>query len=160
MLQRLTVVAAFTVALGACGSNDPQTNERDPGVYAAAIEAVATEPLGRIASGDDDQLVVYAVAADEDNGISLDVQAAVAEQLEDVITVRFVDKRSEAVDDSEPSEPVLEEGVLVVLGRVPSGPSPSVDTERYVDRNHIDRMRVDLQRTGDDWKVTAVEPLD
>lgn len=158
MLQRLTVLTALTVALAACGSGDPQTNERDADVYAAVIEAVATDEPIDPDSGDD-PTVVYAATADEDDGISLDVQAAVVEQLEDVLTIRFVDERDEAVDDSERSEPVLEEGVLVVLGTVPPGLSPSVEAERYLDRFHIEELRVDVERSGDDWTVANVEPV-
>ena len=162
MLRRLTLLLAITLAIASCGSDGVDDTDREVDAYVAVIRALtADEPGGSPPDTEVDQpdLVVYAGALDDEQSISLEVQAAVVEQLEDVATVRFVDERDEAVDDAEEGAPVLEDGVLLLLGPVPSGSAPSVDAERYIDVDDTTRARVDLQRANDGWDVVGVDAI-
>lgn len=163
MLRSLTSLLAITLAIVSCGSDDADATDREAEIYVAIIRALAPDEPGgssRNAGVDEGDLVVYAGALDDEETIPLEVQAAVVEELEELeelATVRFVDSRDEAVDDAEESVPVLEEGVLVLLGPVPSGGAPSVDAERYVDLDDSVRVRVDLQRADGAWEVAGVD---
>jgi hypothetical protein len=160
MLRRLTSLLAIVFAVTSCGSDGAGATDREADVYVALIRALAPlEPAERVPSRETDELdrVVFAGSLDEQQAISLEVQAAVVEQLEEFATVRFVDERVEAIDETEDREPVLDHGVLILLGRVPSGPTPSVDAERYVDSEDSVHVRVTLERPNGDWEVGSVD---
>ena len=144
-----------------CGSDDPSATDRDVDVYVTIIRALAPEPGDRVPRAEIDELdrVVYAGSLEEDQGISLEVQAALVEELEDFATVRFVDERDEAIDDTDDRAPVLEDGVLMLLGPVPTGRSPSVEVERYVDADDEFGVRVGLERADATWAVAGVETV-
>jgi hypothetical protein len=89
----------------------------------------------------------------------LEVQAAVVEMLEDFATIRFVDKKTEAIDDTADGEPVLDDGVLVLLGAVPAGRSPSIDAERYVDLDDDEHFRISLERSDNAWSIVDLSPV-
>ncbi|HET6663984.1 MAG TPA: hypothetical protein VFG94_06985, partial [Acidimicrobiales bacterium] len=134
--------------------------EREANVYAAVIRALAPDgPADRGAETEELERVVYAGSLDEENAIPLEVQAAVVEVLEDFATIRFVDEKAEAVDETEDGEPVLEDGVLVLLGAVPAGRSPSVDAERYVDLDNDEQFQVSLERSNDDWSIVDMDTV-
>lgn len=160
MLRRLTPLLAIVFAVTSCGSDGAGATDREADVYVALIRALApSEPAERVPSREIDELdrVVFAGSLDEQQAISLEVQAAVVEQLEEFATVRFVDERVEAIDQTEDREPVLDDGVRILLGPVPSGPTPSVDAERYVDREDSVHVRVTLERPNGDWEVASVD---
>lgn len=162
-LRRLTLLAAITLAAASCGDDGADTTERDAGVYASVVLALAPGvpaaggPVPRAGEPDG---VIYTGPLDDEQPIPLEVQAAVVEDLADVATVRFVDGRDEAIDERGEHQPVLEDGVLVLVGPVPAGNSPSVEAERYVDEDDTARVRVGLARRGDDWRVVEVEALE
>ena len=54
---------------------------------------------------------------------------------------------------------MLEDGVLVLLGPVPEGSSPTVAAVRYVDRDDFERVLVDLLGAGEEWRVEDVRPV-
>jgi hypothetical protein len=75
---------AVTLAVGACGSGDPSEHEREANVYAAVIRALALdEPADPGAETEELDRVVYVGSLDEERAISLEVQAAAVEMLED-----------------------------------------------------------------------------
>jgi hypothetical protein len=151
---------AVTLAAGSCGSGGPSEHEREANVYAAVIRALAPDgPADLGAETDELERVVYAGSLDEENAIPLEVQAAVVEVLDDFATIRFVDEKAEAIDEVEDREPVLEDGVLVLLGAVPAGRSPSVDAERYVDLENDEQFQVSLERSNDDWSIVDMDTV-
>jgi hypothetical protein len=151
---------AVTLAVGSCGSGDPSEHEREANVYAVVIRALAlNEPADPGGETEELERVVYAGSLDEQRVISLEVQAAVVEILEDFATIRFVDEKAEAIDDTADGGPVLEDGVLVLLGAVPTGRSPSVEAERYVDLDDHEHFRISLERSNDDWSIVELDPV-
>jgi hypothetical protein len=157
MLRRLTCLVASALAVGACGSEDSPTTERDAEVYAAVIRTLAPEDPGVLGTEVDElDTTVYVGPLDDDVEISLEEQIQVVDDLEDFATVTFVDNHDEAIDDAEEGDPVLEDGVLLLLGAVPTDRAPTVDAERYVDVDDSARFRVTLQQSGDEWTVRNV----
>jgi hypothetical protein len=151
---------AVALAMGSCGSGGPSEHEREANIYAAVIQAVAPdEPAGPGAETEELERVVYAGSLDEERVISLEVQAAVVEMLEDFATIRFVDEKTEAIDDTADGEPVLDDGVLVLLGAVPTGRSPSIDAERYVDLDDDEHFRINLERSDNEWSIVDLSPV-
>jgi hypothetical protein len=69
------------------------------------------------------------------------------------------DEKAEAIDETEDGEPVLEDDVLVLLGAVPTGRSPSVDAERYVDLDDHEHFQVSLERSNDEWSIVDLDPV-
>ena len=162
MLRRLTTLVAITLATVSCGSDGADATDRDAGVYVAVIRALALGEAGEGTPGgtiDELDRVVYVGPLDDEQAIPLEVQAAVVEQLDELATVRFVDERAEAIDDDDEDAPVLEDGVLVLVGPVPAGGGPSVDAERYVDAGDTARLRVRLEPTDGAWKVVGVDTI-
>jgi len=145
-----------------CGSDGTSATDREADLYATLIRALApSAPAEPRPSDQIDELdrVIFAGSLDEQQAISLEVQAAVVEQLEEFATVRFVDERAEAIDPTDDREPVLEDGVLVLLGPVPSGRTPSINAERYVDIDDSVDVRITLGPTDGDWQVATVDTL-
>jgi hypothetical protein len=162
MLRRLTSLLAITLAAASCGADGKSATDREADIYATLIRALApADPAEHVPGGEIDQFdrVVFAGSLDDEQAISLEVQAAVVEQLEEFATVRFVDERAEAIDHDDEGEPVLDDGVLVLVGPVPSGRSPSVDAERYVDNDDAVHVRVTLERPNGGWEVARINAL-
>jgi hypothetical protein len=154
MLRRFAFPLATALAVGSCGSDATQATERDADIYGAVIRTLAPESPG--AETDELDRVVYAGPLDDQVEISLEVQVAVIDELDEFATIRFVDSRDEAIEEDEPGEPVLEDGVLMLLSAIPSGSAPSVDAERYVDDDEAARYRATLERSEGVWKVVKV----
>jgi hypothetical protein len=150
------------LTFSSCGSGGgPSEDEREANVYALVIRTLASdEPIGTDATPDELDRIVYVGSLDAERTISLDVQAAVVETLEDFATIRFVDEMGEAIDDSADGEPVLEDGVLLVLGAVPTGRSPSVEAERYVDLNDDQHFRIGFERSNGEWSVVNLDTIE
>lgn len=164
MLRTFAGLMAFTSTLGvvtggACSSAKPETAGRDAQVYAVVIQALAVDALDNLAPnrGNPEQ-VVFAGPLHDEPPISLEVQVAVVSELEDFVTVRFVDSGSEAVRDADAGRTFREDGLLVLLGPVPSGSSPSITAERYVDPEHSDRFQVHAEESDGEWQVVGLEP--
>ena len=158
MLRRLTFLVAMALAVGACDSEDSPTTQRDAEVYGAVIRTLAPEDPGELdAEVDELDTTVYVGPLDDDDDISLEVQVEVVDDLEDFATVTFVDSQDEAIDDAEEGEPVLDDGVLLLLGAVPTDRAPTVDAERYVDVNDAARYRVTLKQENEEWTVRNVQ---
>lgn len=103
---------------------------------------------------------VFVVAADTHAPISLEVQAGIVDALHGFATIRFVDERSEAIDDTDPHKSVVNDGILVTLGRIPTGARlVNVDAQRYERAGASVTYRMRLQRSGSTWTVTRVQTL-
>jgi hypothetical protein len=160
MVRRLTLLVATTVAIGSCSSEGGQSVERSAHVYAAVIRALVSEPPGHPdTEAEERDRVVYAGPLGGKVEVSLEVQVAVVEELEEFATIRFVDSRNEAIDDDERGEPVREHGALVLLGSIPDGRSVSIEAARYVDVDETARFRVTVERSGRKWTVVNAQSI-
>lgn len=162
MLREITILGTVALATGACGA-ESSDDERAAGVYAAVIRAVADAGPGDFSPDDGyDDRVVYAGPLDADVEIPLEVQATVIDQLhaDDFATIRFVDDLEEAVRPGKTDEPVLEDGVLVLVSEVPADDdAPTVRAHRYVDVDTVSDFTAHASEADDDWEVDRLEPV-
>jgi hypothetical protein len=83
------------------------------------------------------------------------VQAGVVEELHDFATVRFVDDATDAIDEDDVRQPVVDHGVLVKLGPIPAaGDRVEVDAERYESNDSHEQYAVRVTRSGATWSAT------
>jgi hypothetical protein len=143
-----------SVALGstACGADRrTASDDRAIAVYSSVIRVIAppegkppTRPLSE---------AVFVVAANKRSPISLEVQAGIVDVLHGFATIRFVDERSEAVDATDAHEPVLEDGVVITLSKIPPGhTNVTIEAQRYERIDVATTYRISLQRVGTSWK--------
>lgn len=149
------------ISLGSCSSSDAQARyRRDSGVFAAVVQSLIGDvPAGAPAS------LVYLSPVDESASVPLEVQAAVIKKLAPRIDAKFVDARDQAVDDSLQGSPVLDDGILLVVPKLPAvGETFDLQVERY--RASADRMLLhvevrDSDPTSTGWtvRVLSEQPL-
>ena len=141
----LLLSAGIMVATSCDDSSDPAGVPVDAVLVAivrdiAVVDTPSTTEPGPLS-------VVYVVSIAED-GISAGAQADVASELRDEVDVRFADQREEALDDAEPDVPVVDGGVLLVVGDDPRERWPR-------------RVPVEVYRNAADWTkfVFSVGPV-
>jgi len=155
MQRPLLLVPALVLVAGlvaSCSSGDgPESDDRAGAIYAAVIRSVVTE--GTNAAEVD--VPVFVAPIDPKQPISLEVQAGVVEELHDFATVRFVDDAMEAIDEDDIEQPVVDDGVLVMLGVIPAGGDRVVvEAERYESENSHEKFGVRVARSGETWTAT------
>ncbi len=130
MTRCVVVSIALGVAAGACGSDDtPATSDVETAAaYIAIVEWQAGEQEPVMNDNGEEQLpVIYVVAADGET-IDVGVQADVAAATVDIADVRFADESAEAFNDGVDGEPVIADGVMLLVGALPD-PAPTIDVE-------------------------------
>ncbi|MEA3218281.1 MAG: hypothetical protein QOJ19_4437, partial [Acidimicrobiia bacterium] len=97
--------------------------------------------------------------------VPLEVQASVIKKLAPRIDAKFVDARQQALDDSLAGVPVLDDGILLVVPKVPaSGETFDLRVERYratTDRSlvHVELRDADPTALGWVARVLSEEPV-
>jgi hypothetical protein len=155
-LTALTASALLTVASCSAG-HGPDANDRAIAIYSVVIRTV-TQPAGgpptTVAHAP-----VFVVAADTRSRLSLEVQAGIVEELHDFATIRFVDKRAEAIDETDPRKAVADRGILLTLGKIPSGSSDvNVQVQRYERAGTTASYTVSLHLSGSTWTLARLTP--
>lgn len=155
--RRLAAVLVAVLVAGlaaACGSSPEESGVPVDAVLVAVVRSVTGETPATTEAGP--LPVVYVVSTAED-GLSPGDQAAVASQLRDDVDVRFADRREEALDDAEPGVPVVDAGVLLVVGEIPArGGVVELPVEVYRDAGDHRALVFTLRAAGDEqWAVTA-----
>ena len=152
--------ASAVLVLASCGvGHGSGANDRAIAIYSVVIRTVVTQPPGgrQVTVS---HAPVFVVAADTHAPISLEVQAGIVDALHAFATIRFVDERSEAIDDADPHKSVVNDGILVTLGRIPTGTRVvNVDAQRYERAGASASYRIRLQRSGSRWIATRVQTL-
>ena len=147
----IVALALVAGAVSSCGDSSP-TSTRDADIYAAIVRAL-------VPPEDDETKVTREVYVGSGaDGVSLDVQADVVQELDEYERIRFVDEQAEAVDD-EPPMAVHNGGVYLELGDIPErGTTVRVDARRYVSEDDDERLTVTVERAGGTWGVADVVP--
>ncbi len=98
---------------------------------------------------------IYVEPRGEGSSISVDVQADVVTAVEDVADVRFIDARSEALEENDAGELVVRAGgVLLAFGPVPNDATDVVvEVDQYVDETILATHRFVMHRNGDEWII-------
>ena len=134
----LAVAMVAIVGAGAgCDSSDDTEVSRDGHVYIATIREVLTE---QPPPPEPDELPVVFVVGVGEEDIAADVQAEVLRALDDDAVVRFADERAEAVAEDEPDVPVIDAGVLLVVGEI-AGDDDATEVD----------VEIEMYRTAQDW---------
>ena len=147
--------AGLTLAVLASGCGDEAaSDEPDVGVYTAAIRWLVDDRRGDDRGPFEETIYVETAGAED---VPLAVQAGVVERLEDFATVRFIDAREEAVDTSDPGDPVRGEGLLVGLGSIRPGEGSRVGlyADRYTDADDVVAYNLVIERADGRWRVAG-----
>lgn len=153
MRRILVLTASVAIVVTACTSGDSNSSDQPAVIYSAVIRVVLADTTHPTISSDTS---VFVAAADARSTIPLEVQADIVAELHRLATIRFVDKRNEAIDDSSPTKPVNDNGVLVTLGKVPNRANiVTIKAARYVNAADTVTYRVTLKRTNTQWKQIA-----
>ena len=130
MASALVGLAVIGLAATACSDDEP-TSSGDveaAAAYTAIVEWQAGEQEPVMNDNGEERLpVIYVVAADGET-IDVGVQADVAAATVDIADVRFADESADAFDDGVDGEPVIADGVMLLIGALPD-PAPIVDVD-------------------------------
>lgn len=157
----VAVVAAVVIA-AACTPTDDDPSD-GLGREATIYESILDWMLEGESLPDDGERPAWTmyVSSRYERPIGVDVQVRVVESLDDVIEVRFIDQRSEAVDEAADEQPVREGGILIGLGAVPAeGDSVDVYVDRYRELDDVEAWEVGLRREGESWDVADATAVD
>jgi len=151
VVLRLGLVAA--VLFGGCRDGTSAEEGSIAGLYSAAVRWLVEE-ANEGESPAPERVFIEAVG---EEGIPLEVQAEVVSQLKDVISVRFIDAREEAIVIDEPGDPIRDGGVLLGLGDVTDIDRSPVRlyADRYRDVYDVVAYELLFDRRGGTWQVTG-----
>ena len=111
---------------------------------------MATQPIGNPPTTKRTGQIFVVAAHGE---IPLSVQAGVAETLDSFATIRFVDDRSEAIDNTDPHKAVHGGGMLLTLGDIAASPdNVTIAAQRYERVDRTATYTIALHRTGSTWQ--------
>ena len=144
----IAVLVGLWFFVAGCTSLSP-SKARASDVYATIIRSFATQ------AADEPSLKVFVETRGEGSSISVDVQAEVVTAVEDVAEVRFIDARSEALEESEPGIFVVRDaGILLAFGPVPNDASDLVvEVDQYIEDTLLAAHRFVMRSSGDEWKI-------
>jgi len=144
----LAVLVGLCWFAAGCTNLSP-SKARASDVYATVIRSFATQPEG------EPPLKVFVEPRGEGSSISVDVQADVVTEVEDVAEVRFIDARSEALVEAEAGVLVVrDDGILVAFGPVPNDASDVVvEVDQYIDDTNLATHRFVMRSSGEEWII-------
>jgi hypothetical protein len=130
---------------------------REGHVIIATVREVLTE---QPPPEDPDDLPVVFVVGVGEHDIGADVQAEVLRELDEDAVVRFADERDEAVEEDEAHVPVIDAGVLLVLGELAGeGETVEVAVEVYRSDQDWSRRVLTIASGPSQWTVTSSSVL-
>jgi hypothetical protein len=161
-LVRCALVVMLAVAAASCDDDDPSNgnvNVTPAAAYVAIVEWQVSEQEPVFNDAGEVVVPVVFVAADDGTTIDVGVQAEVAEATADWATVRFADLPSETFDPSVESEPVRDDGVMLLVGPVPeAAPSVELSVVRYRAANDSESFLVRVTATPGPSDTSAISP--
>jgi hypothetical protein len=151
----LVLAASVVGVVAACAGGGSDTSDQPALIYSAVIRAVVADTSHPKI---DSETSVFVVATDERSPIPLEVQADIVAELHELATIRFVDHRVEAIDDSSAIRPVNDDGVLITLGKISrAANTATVNAGRYLDATDRVAYRVTVERINAHWKPIATK---
>ena len=149
----LLFAAVLSLLAAACGGgDDPPVPAPDASAYAAALM-----PFLPRADPEDHPKVFVAPL---DGPLSLEEQVAVIETVGEGYDLSFVDDASAAVEADTDGRPVLDDGVLLIVGTIPAAPPYVTRVETYRRESEQSASLVTLVWRTDHWEVATEEPVE
>lgn len=132
----------------ACTSLSP-SKERASDVYVTVIRWFVDQ------SDAEPPMKVFVEPLGEGSSINVDVQAEVITAVEPDATVRFIDARDEALDDTgDGTFVVRDDGLLLAFGPVPNDAADlSLQVDQYLSDTLVRTHHFELSRVNGDWQV-------
>ena len=153
MFRRATLVRAVVaillcgLGLAGCGDDDRSGDSRAASAYIAVVEWVLAEPEFAFDPTLDEIPPVF-VESLGPGEIDLDVQVEIIRHFEPDIDIRFIDTRTEALDESKVGAPVRDGGLLLGLGPVPAQAPIDVRGEVYQTLDRVFGYRFQVAQSG------------
>lgn len=153
VLGVLVVVLLGASGLVACGDEPSPGHSRDAAIYTSMIRwIVDNHPPEMDDSGGMPTVYIEPLG----DGLPLQVQVEVIDLLTDEVTLRFTDRREEAVANDDDLRPVAPGSILVGLAPVPTGDPVVVRGEVYRSVDEIDAYLMTVGTRADDvWDVVG-----
>lgn len=160
----LAAVAACCLGLAGCAESDAGPGDDDPAaarqdrsitIYSGIIASVGAE-IER--EPEDESTPTVFVEGLDGATVPLEVQVGVVGTLEETLTVRFIDERSEAFDEEVEGEPVRGDGRFVELGTIPDGDDVEVAARIYRSASDAEDRTFRAWDSGEDWVVEEAAP--
>jgi ABC-type Fe3+-hydroxamate transport system substrate-binding protein len=153
----LLCVAALALLAAACGSSAAKAKDSSTAdAYTAVLKHLMPPP-----DPNEDKQVVYVAPFANQKAIALETQVDVIDALTALVTVRFVDELSEAVQDDAPGSPAKGSEVVLLGPLVTTGSVTEVEAQRYASETDQVRYRFRVTSTADGgWEATQVEAVD
>ncbi|MEM9607928.1 MAG: hypothetical protein AAGA99_10950 [Actinomycetota bacterium] len=149
-VSRLLVgAAAVAMTVAACAGEVASSDDRKTQIYATALDWLLDRPDTEV--GDVEEPLIYIEHLGSD-AIALAVQVDLIDRYDDVVELRFVDARTEAVDESVSDAPVREGRVLIGLG--PISEENELRAEVYRSSSEVTAYRFRLH-DEDGWRLSA-----
>ena len=141
--------------LAGCGSDDGSGDSGVADAYIAIVEWVLAEPEFVPDPTLDGMSPVF-VESLGPGEIDLEVQVAIVRYFEPVVEIRFIDIRTEALDESEVGAPVRGGGLLLGLGPVPAAGPIDIRGEVYQTVDGVVGYRFRVAQSGQ--SMVLIEP--
>lgn len=161
MFRRATlrrgVVAILVCAalLAGCGDDDGSRDNAVADAYIVVVEWILSEPEFAPDPTLADVPPVF-VESLQPGEIDLEVQVEIVRHFESVVDIRFVDTRTEALDESAVGAPVSDGGLLLGLGPVPVAGPIDIRGEVYRTVDCVVGYRFRVGRSGE--TMVLIEP--
>jgi hypothetical protein len=141
--------------LAGCSDDDGRRDSAATDAYIVVVEWVLAQPEF---APDPTLAEAFPVFVDSlgPGEIDLDVQVEIVRHFEPVVAIRFIDTRTEALDESETGAPVRDGGLLLGLGPVPVAGPLDIRGEVYRTVDHVVGYRFRVTRSGQ--TMVLIEP--
>ena len=143
------------VLLPGCGDDDGNRDSTVADAYIVVVEWILADPEFAPDPTLAETLPVF-VESLGPGEIDLAVQVEMVGHFEPVVDIRFIDTRTEALDETEVGAPVRDGGLLLGLGPVPAAGPVDIRGEIYRTADRVVGYRFRVARTGQ--TMVLVEP--
>ncbi len=161
MVRRFLALLLGAVVVVGC--SDPNADPQPPSGTARAA-AVLTAVVTTVAElGPDPEVLPVVYAVGSQGTMEIEIQAAVAGSLVDLVDLRFADDPAEAFEEIDGELQIREGGILLVIGTVPPASDPGADSDevevsvtRHLSAEFSEDLVVSVIHRGLEWVVTEV----
>ena len=154
-LHRGVVAILCGALLAGCGDDNVNRDSTVADAYIVVVEWILAEPEFAPDPTLAETLPVF-VESLGPGEIDLDVQVEMVDHFEPVVDIRFIDNRTEALDETEAGTPVRDGGLLLGLGPIPAAGPIDIRGEVYRTTDRIVGYRFRVARS--DQTMVLVEP--